>query len=172
MDFWKGGVTSVKNALLLLVALMAIGSCEVEAQTARECGMLDRLRDRCGPTQEEINVRRLRALNSLTVIDQSTSVTVPSIGWGLQGRMIVRNDSREVLTSISVGWLIYSSDAEVSCPARVNMESMSTPYRRFDGGLPPGGQAQLDFVMMGRTQQVPDVYRYCLGPTSVTIDIY
>ena len=163
----------MKKILMLVAALMAIGSGEVEAQTAVECGMLDRLRDRCGPTQEEINARRLRALNSLTVIDRSVSVTSPSIRWGLEGRMIVRNDSREVLTSISVGWLIFSSDAEGSCPARANMQSRSTPYnQRFGGGLPPGGQAQLDFVMIDRMQEVTGGYRYCLSPSSVTIDIY
>ena len=143
----------MKRTLLFALALIALG---------------------CGESAEEEMARRRAALNSLEVLNYAISCDWGAYGntlLGCDGTLTVRNDSDETLSSIGVGWEIYRTSTEGTCPSRVSMATKLYPlgvssFRE----LPPGGQVQLTFEVASiLDRNIPRSMRYCLGPSDVAI---
>jgi hypothetical protein len=138
----------MKKTLLFVLALIALG---------------------CGESAEEEMARRRAALNSLEVLNYAINCDWGAYGntlLGCDGTLTVRNDSDETLSSIGVGWEIYRTSTEGSCPSRVSMATKWWNRRE----LPPGGQVQLTFqVASSFDRNIPRRMSYCLSPSDVRI---
>ena len=158
----------MKKVLLLAFGLTGLAPVAIEAQATRRCGIVMRMMDKCrsGPDSPEESRRRV-ALNSLEVLASSINCDWPSgVFFGCDGTLTVRNDSDETLSSIGVGWEIYRTSTEGSCPSRVSMATKRWNRRE----LPPGGQVQLTFqVASAFDRNIPRRMSYCLSPSGVRI---